>query len=235
MTRLDLIRNEEKKYHDFIYNNYKLFEEGSWLHKPVNTVMELCTYFKDKKDIRVLDLGSGVGRNSIPIAKQIKNNNGKVVCVDLLPSAIEKLRHYSKEYHLEEVIEVEIADVGNYQIRNEEYDFIVAVSSLEHVASEAVFDYVVKQMAAGTKENGIICMIVNSNIAEFDIESGEALDVYVEVNLNTDVMINKLCSIFDGWEVLNHKVKPLEYKIVRNEKDRLLKTNAITYVIRKNL
>lgn len=35
MNRIEFIRKEEKKYHDYYYDNYKLFEEGSWLHKPV--------------------------------------------------------------------------------------------------------------------------------------------------------------------------------------------------------
>ncbi|MFN7252491.1 MAG: hypothetical protein ACK4M9_17180 [Anaerobacillus sp.] len=46
-------------------------------------------------------------------------------------------------------------------------------------------------------------------------------------------MINKLNGIYEGWEVLNQLVKPLEYKIGRDEKEVILKTNAITFVVRK--
>src|SRR5690625_2755781 len=102
----------------------------------MKTVMDVLRLLKDRKDIRVLDLGSGVGRNSIPIAKEISHNNGKVVCVDMLSSAIDKLRQYSKEYEVENEIKLEKADIGNYQIKSNEYDYIVAVSSIEHVASE---------------------------------------------------------------------------------------------------
>jgi len=87
MNRIEHIRKEEKKYHDLCYENYKLFEEGSWLYKPVKTVLDQLPLFEGKQDIRVLDLGSGVGRNSIPVAKEIKNN-GKVVCVDLFSLSI---------------------------------------------------------------------------------------------------------------------------------------------------
>ncbi|MCM3400973.1 class I SAM-dependent methyltransferase [Cytobacillus oceanisediminis] len=233
MSRLDLIRKEEKKYHDFCYENYKLFEEGSWLYKPVKTVMDLLPLFKDKKDTRVLDLGSGVGRNSIPIAEQIKNNNGKVVCVDLLSSAIEKLHRYSKEYSVGEVIELVKADIENYQIQKDEYDFIVAVSSLEHVSSEAIFEKVVKQMALGTKTDGLNCIIVNSDVQEIDLDTNETIDALIEINISSVEMIKKLEDIYDGWEVINKWVKPLKYKIVRNDREILLKTNAITYVTRK--
>ncbi|MGY3717371.1 class I SAM-dependent methyltransferase [Sutcliffiella cohnii] len=233
MSRLDLIRKEEKEYHDFCYNNYKLFEEGSWLHRPVKTVMDLLPLFNTKENMRVLDLGSGVGRNSIPIAQEIKNKNGKVVCVDLLDSALEKLMQYSRKYKVDEVMETIKADIGQYEIKKNEYDFIVAVSTLEHVESEDVFDKVIRQMTLGTKKGGINCIIVNSEIEEIDIELNENLDVMMEINLKTEDMLKKLNEIYEGWGVLNQLVKRLEYRIVRNEKEVLLKTNAITYVARR--
>lgn len=233
MNRLDLIRKEEKKYHDFCYENYKLFEEGSWLYKPVATVLDLIPLINNKENIRVLDLGSGVGRNSIPIAQEIKSRSGKVVCVDLLDSALEKLILYSEEYEVKEVIETKKADIGHYEITENEYDFIVAVSTLEHVESEHVFESVIKQMALGTKNKGLNCIIVNSEVEEIVIESNIKLDAMMEINIKTEDMIRKLDEIYEGWEVLNRLVKPLEYKIVRDEKEVLLKTNAITYVVRK--
>lgn len=235
MNRIEFIRNEEKKYHDYCYENYKLFEEGSWLYKPVKTVMDLLPLFDNKDNLKVIDLGCGVGRNSIPIAEAIKDRNGKVVCVDLLDSALNKLKEYSKEYHVEEVIRTEKADIGNYEIKPNEYDFIVAVSTLEHVKSEAIFEEVVRQMAEGTKDKGVNCLIVNSELEEIDLETNVQLDVLIELNLSTEDMINKLSSIYSGWELLKTIVKPLEYNITRNEKPVLLKTNAITYVVRKNV
>ncbi|MFS0673286.1 class I SAM-dependent methyltransferase [Ornithinibacillus sp. 179-J 7C1 HS] len=232
MSRLELIRKEEKKYHDFCYENYKLFEEGSWLFKPVKTVIDLLPLFHNQENIQVLDLGSGVGRNSIPIAQGIKNKNGKVVCVDILDSALDKLKFYSKEYNVSDVIETKKADIGQYDITKNEYDFIVAVSTLEHVESEEILECVIRKMASGTKNKGINCIIINSEVEEIDIESNKKLDAMMEININTEDMVNILNRSYEGWEVLNMLVKPLEYKIVRDEKEVLLKTNAITYVVR---
>jgi len=235
LNRIEFIRNEEKKYHDYCYENYKLFEEGSWLYKPVKTVMDLLPLFDKRDNIKVIDLGCGVGRNSIPIAEAIKDRNGKVICVDLLDSALNKLKEYSKEYHVEEVIRTEKADIGNYEIKPNEYDFIVSVSTLEHVKSEAIFEEVVEKMAEGTKDNGVNCLIVNSELEEIDLETNVKLDALMELNLSTEDMINKLSSIYSGWELLKTIVNPLVYNITRNEKPVLLKTNAITYVVRKNV
>lgn len=86
--------------------------------------------------MQVLDLGSGVGRNSIPIAQKIQNASGTVTCVDLLDSALTKLQTYSKEYGVINNMKTEQAAIENYYIQRNTYDYIVAVSSLEHVQSE---------------------------------------------------------------------------------------------------
>lgn len=233
MDRLSFIRKAEKEYHDYCYENYKLFEKGSWLYKPVKTVMDVLPLFENQADLKVLDLGSGVGRNSIPIAKEIKSKNGKVVCVDLLDSALTKLREYSKEYEVDKVIETIKADIGHYKIATNEYDFILAVSTLEHIESKTVFEKVLQYMALGTKYGGINCIIVNSEIEEIDIKTNENLDVMMEINSKTTDMLNQLTNIYQDWEILSQIVKPLEYQIVRDNRDILLKTNAITFVVQK--
>ncbi|MGN4422666.1 class I SAM-dependent methyltransferase [Bacillus cereus group sp. MYBK30-1] len=233
MTRIDYIRQEEKKYHDFCYEQYKLFEAGSWLYKPVKTVLDLMGYFEGQNYLQVLDLGSGVGRNSIPIAQKIMNAGGTVTCVDLLDSALTKLQVYSKEYGVFEVIKAEQSAIENYYIPPNSYDYIVAVSSLEHVKSEEDFKKVLHAIKNGTKSGGINCLIVNSNIREVDLETGEELDALIEINLTTEEMLHVLKKIYRDWEEIKVEIKTLAYNIVRNEEHIQLKTNAITFVVRK--
>ncbi|HDR7518016.1 MULTISPECIES: class I SAM-dependent methyltransferase [Bacillus cereus group] len=233
MNRIDYIRHEEKKYHDLCYEQYKLFETGSWLYKPVKTVMDLMEYFEGQNNLQVLDLGSGVGRNSIPIAQIIKNNNGTVTCVDLLDSALTKLQTYSKEHDVFEVIKTEQVAIENYYIVPNTYDYIIAVSSLEHVKSEKDLINVLHSMKKGTKTAGINCLIINSNIQEIDLHTKEELDALIEINLPTDEMINLLKSIYKEWKEIEVEVKELVYDIVRDERHIQLKTNAITFVFKK--
>ncbi|MBU9722838.1 MULTISPECIES: class I SAM-dependent methyltransferase [Bacillaceae] len=233
MSRVQYIRNAEKKYHDACYENYRLFQKGSWLYKPVKTVMDILPIFDGKEGLKVLDLGAGVGRNSIPVAEKIKDAGGKVVCVDLLDSAIEKLMEYSKEFNVENAIQPIKSDIGRYQIEKSEYDYIIAVSSLEHVASEDEFESVIHEMANGTKVGGVNCIIVNSEVKEFDVERNKELEALMEVNIPTDLMKNKLDAAYSGWEKVKELVKPLEFQIERDGRPVLLKTNAITSVMRK--
>lgn len=234
MNRVDYIRSEEKKYHENFYRHHRLFEKGSWLHKPVETILELIPYIEHRGRINILDLGSGVGRNSIPLAERVKVNGGKVVCVDILDSALEQLIQYSEEFNVKEVIQTEKADIGDYLIKPNEYDLIIAISSIEHVRSEEIFSKVIQQMAVGTKDKGINCIIVNSEVEEVDTANNEKLDALFEINMSTAKMMKKLKENYSGWEELNVIIKPLEFNINRNGRQVLLKTKAITYIVKNS-
>ena len=90
-SQLQQIRHAEELSHTEMYNSFALFAPGSWLAKPVRTVLELLPLFDGYSSFRALDLGCGVGRNSIPIAQHFQNTPCRVDCVDILPLAIEKL------------------------------------------------------------------------------------------------------------------------------------------------
>lgn len=234
MDRIAKIRLEEKLYHDHCYEKFALFEKGSWLYKPVQTVLNIIPYFKGVEPLEVLDLGAGIGRNSIPVAEAISIGRGSVTCVDLLDSAIDKLRKYSKIYRVEDRIKAVKQDIATYPIYPNTYDFIIAVSSLEHVRTESELDQVLFRMVGGTKPNGINCIIINSEVKEMDIQSRSHLEAQMEVNLSTVDMTNKLKKVYKSWSVVKQVVKPLEYTIERQGKPVLMTTNAITYVVKND-
>lgn len=233
MDRIEYIRQEEKKYHESCYDNYTLFEEGSWLHKPVKTVIDALALLANKENLTILDLGCGVGRNSIPIAEKVKNSYGKVISVDLLETALQKLKQYSQAYHVEDVIHLHQADLSDFVMKKDRYDYIIAVSSLEHVRTEETFIQVLQSMEAATKSKGVNCLIVNSNVEEIDIETRQKKEVLLEINLPTDEMMNILQKVYRNWKTIHLAVKPLTYHIKRDQTSIKLKTNAITLVVQK--
>ncbi|WP_261306154.1 class I SAM-dependent methyltransferase [Paenibacillus andongensis] len=233
-NRIKIIRDEERKYHEACYDNYKLFEEGSWLSKPVKTVMETLTHFKSKENLTVLDLGCGVGRNCIPIAELLKERQtGKIVCVDIIESALQKLAAYSEQNGVRAYIEPKLSDIGDYFIEENHFDYIIAVSALEHVESVPKFTQVLERMARGTKENGINCVIMSTNIREIDVKSGIELEPLMELNLTTNDAKQLLSSAYPDWEIIYTTLKQLEFNIERNGHEILLKSDCLTYVVRK--
>ena len=67
-TRLKEIRKSERKSRIEIYSNDELCKNGSWLRRPIKTVVDWIPLFDKYGGINVLDLGCGVGRNCICIA-----------------------------------------------------------------------------------------------------------------------------------------------------------------------
>lgn len=233
MNRIEHIRQEEKRYHDSCYDRYNLFEPGSWLHRPVKTVLEQLEHFTAYTQLNMLDLGSGIGRNSIPLAQSLQGRSGRVVCVDLLQSAIDKLLDYSKQYEVESLIDARLSDIEHFVIEPDAYDFIVAVSSLEHLSSEQALVSKLQEMVAGTKASGVNCIIIGSGIREVKMETNVELDPMFEINLPTERMLQLLDTQYAGWDVQMRFVKPLAYEIDRDGASVQLTTDCITYVAKK--
>ena len=136
MSNLERIRKAERESHIEMYNNNELFTEGSWLARPVRTIMELLPFYENYSCINVLDLGAGVGRNAIPIAERFSDRECNVDCVDLLDIAIKKLLENSRRNGIEEHITGIVQTIDDFKIEKSAYDLIIAVSSLEHMGSK---------------------------------------------------------------------------------------------------
>lgn len=233
MSEIDAIRSAEIEYHDAFYKSTKLYEPGSWIGKLVANVMEAFELIDSSKPLKILDLGSGVGRNAIAIAQ--KSIDGTVVdCVDLLPSAIEILNDNAKVYNVKDKINGIVSTIEDYQI-NKEYDFIIGVSTLEHVNDEAAFKKVLKNIRNHLVINGVACLVINSEVQEKDIETGELLVPQFEVNMLTKGMQKLVHDIFEGFEFVKEEIKLLNYRINRAGKDVNLSTNAVTFIIGRTI
>lgn len=232
LIKLQSIRESERKSHEELYSGEELYKEGSWLNKPIKTVTDLFPLFEKCKEFRALDLGSGVGRNSIAIAKQFQNISCRVDCVDILELAIEKLQENAKRFGVEECIHGEVCPIEEFAIVPSTYDMILAVSALEHIDSKESFVEKLEEMRDGIKSQGVVCLVVNSEVKEKNKETGEILFPQFEVNLPTEELQEILQRIFAGWEVLKSTVRNQQYDIPREGCISALETNVVTYVVR---
>ncbi|MBE5868337.1 MAG: class I SAM-dependent methyltransferase [Lachnospiraceae bacterium] len=178
-------------------------------------------------------MGCGVGRNSIAIAHAYKDINCIVECVDILDLAIEKLYLYASEHGVSTKIHGIVDSIEKYVIRQESYDFIIAVSALEHMESEESFVKKLVEIRNGIRENGIVCLVINSNVEERNKATGHITPAQFEVNYLTDVLQNVLNDIFAGWEIMKSTTKEQQYDIPRESGICDLTTNVVTLVAGK--
>lgn len=231
--RIKQIRESEKKSHIEMYSNDELYKSENWLRKPIKTVQELIPLFADYEKLKVLDLGCGVGRNSIPIAQTYKDIDCRIDCVDILELAIEKLYENADKYGILQNIQGYIKPIEDFYICENSYDIVIAVSALEHVESEAIFRYKLSEIKNGICENGIVCLVVNSNVQEKEKLTGKIVPAQFEVNLPTEEMQKILNDTFYGWNVLKSEVREQLYDIPRENGTNELKTSVVTFVARK--
>lgn len=231
--RLKRIRESERKSHIEIYTDEKLYATDSWLKKPIKTVRDIVPLFEDYSSLRVLDLGSGVGRNSIYVAECFRDRDCRVDCVDLLELAIEKLHENAKEHNVEASIRGIQKSIEEYNIEAETYDFIMAISALEHIDTEESFRKKLWEIRDGLREKGVVCLVINSEVQEKNAETNEAVDAQFEVNLPTAKMQEYLGRLFEGWNVLKTTMNTQEYDIPREGFVSRLSTKVVTFVARK--
>jgi SAM-dependent methyltransferase len=231
--RIEHIRQEEKEYHEDCFEHYKLYEKGSWLDKPIPLVMDLAARFEPNRPLAVLDLGCGAGRNSIPLAQAVGPGGGTVLCVDLLDKALEKVQEYSEEFRVEDVIETQQADIGEYPIPRNAFDYIVAASCLEHVKTPDLLKKVLQSLADGTKSGGINYIMMNTNIEEVEKNSGKKRETLFEVVIPKQRALDLFRDNYEGWEELHSSDEPLELEIARDDIPVLLKADSLTVAFRK--
>ena len=231
--RLAHIRANEKMSHVAIYTNEKLYQSNTWLRKPIKTVQDICPLFNGYDKLQVLDLGCGIGRNCIYIAEKYKNINCTVECVDLLEVAIEKLRQNAKEHNVSSHIIGIVKSIEEFDISVNAFDFIMAISALEHIDTEQSFIKKLFEIKNGLRKDGIVCLVINSDIKEINLDTQENLDAQFEVNLSTEKIQEYLNDIFSGWNILKYSVSKQEYDIPRDSIISHLYTKVVTYVARK--
>ncbi len=233
MDRLTRIRQAEAASHRDAYASYELFAPGSWLAKPVKTVLDMLSLFEGYDEFRALDLGCGVGRNCIPVAQFFRGVPCRIECVDILEQAIAKLNENARRYDVTGAIQGMVSSIDDYEIQADSFDLIMAVSALEHTDSKAAFIRKLEQIRDGLRPGGIACLIVNANVREHDQATARERMPQFEVNLQTGELESILERMFAGWEPIKHTVVHQKYEIPREKGAALLETDVVTFVVRK--
>ena len=230
---LESIRRAEAKSHTEIYSNHRLLHPGSWLHKPVQTVMDILPSYQNATKFCCLDLGCGIGRNCIPIAQAFACIDCSIDCVDILPIAINQLLENAEAYRVQKHIHGIVSAIEDYPIDKNSYDLILGVSALEHCKNPGAFLATLHRIKEGICPGGIVCLIINSSVREHNSTTGEELEPQFEVNFNTGELTEILNRCFSEWDILKYTIVHQQYAIPRDCISVNLDTDVVTFVARK--
>ena len=231
MNRLEMIRKAEAESHTAAYESLTLYAPGSWLSKPVKARGALLPLYAEKRGLRVLDLGSGVGRNAIACARAWEGCT--VECVDILPMAIEKLQENAENFGVSRQIKGIAAPVDSFPVERNGYDIILAASVLEHLDARESAIRKMQEIADGIRPGGAVLIVMNTGVREWDTETGEPMLPQFEVNIPPEEVRALLAEFFRGWEVLWDKCIHYEYPVPRGERVAVISSEVVTFTARR--
>ena len=231
MNRLAQIRKAEAESHTAAYENLELYAPGSWLSKPVKALEALLPLYGSRRGLRVLDLGSGVGRNAIACAQRLPDS--VVECVDILPVAIEKLLEYGEKLGVSRQIRGITAPVDGFSVTRDGYDIILAASVLEHLDSRESVERKLAEISLGIRPGGAVLIVMNTGVREWDTETGELLEPQFEVNLPPRDARALLEKTFPGWQILWDRCIHYEYEVPRGSRLAMICAEVVTFTARR--
>lgn len=212
-------RLETVSYHQAFYANNDLFQPGSWLHKPAPMIINATEHLDSGNEFKILDLGCGIGRHAIPLAKQFREQGVSIIAVDLLKEALSLLHQNSEKHGVAELITSVSADVEEFDIYPAHYDYILSCSCIEHVSSMESFQRIVQNILHGTAPAGVNCLMTNANVEEYEVESGLQLTPLIECRLKTDWLCSFFKETYASWQIIDFSVNQYSETVQRNGKE----------------
>jgi tellurite methyltransferase len=220
-----------RAYHQHLYARARLFEPGTWLEKPDAPLVALVhARLAHAKHVRVLDLGSGVGRNAIPIAHIVGPHSGTVTCIDFLDIAIAKLRENAERARVSGVIDGHVQDFERYAMPDQAFDLVIAYSALEHGVSRP--ENVVKLLRAiqrATKRGGINYLGMTTNVEEREVARCTIVPSEIAVTLSYAEAKHLLEELYTGWEVIQEERTPYEERYIKHGREIRWRNDFLTF------
>jgi ubiquinone/menaquinone biosynthesis C-methylase UbiE len=239
-TNLELARRETRKYHEAYYSGHRLFEKGSWLAQADQDLMadlETILEARDKKrEVTILDLGCGVGRNAIAMALLLKEKDVKqarIICLDLLAQSIDLLKKYAHEYGVSHLIKAEVKSIDYLNLPTQAYDLALAISCLEHCANKESIAHTLASLCKSLKVCGFLKIEMTTDRQVQDRESGEPVVTYVETALSSKEVEKLLNENLQSLKTQTLKHFPYKEELIKEGRKILWQSNQISYTGKK--
>ena len=140
-----------------------------WLKEPVPFIVDSLSLFKEHGTQRILDLGCGVGRNSIYLGKE----GFDVVGVDISRSALKKTKAWSKIEGIPNVTVLQ-ASMTLLPFIRQTFHAVVSVSVIHHALKKDI-QKTIREIHRVLKDNGLFIANLLST-KDYRYGSGEKLE-----------------------------------------------------------
>lgn len=194
----DAGREETRRYHEELYSSPEGRDPDAWLNRPAPIVMDALRHLDRSGPVLAYDLGAGVGRHTIPLARTLPTGS-RVVAVDLLDTAIEGLKERAARETVADVVLPVVADLETCTPSHGDADLVVAVSTLEHVSSREAFTAMLRRWRDATAPGGVHVLVVATDRREIH-DDGER-PALAEMLLTSEETEDLLDEAYDGWAV----------------------------------
>jgi Methylase involved in ubiquinone/menaquinone biosynthesis len=159
---------------------------------------------------KVLDLGSGPGRNAIYLAKE----GFEITAVDFIVSSLETLKEKTKSEGLQKNIKTVTASIGTkLPFRSDSFDLALDITSSMSLDDDEVVVFE-KELRRVLKNKGILIMYVLSDQDEYMVKYG---DINKGSYVSPAAGIVEHCrgekelkQIFKNWEFLKFDLREME-------------------------
>jgi SAM-dependent methyltransferase len=212
-------QHESDRFHREYYSTHSLFETGTWLEKPTSSVMEIGSVLSQRSAVRALDLGAGVGRNSIPFVRLFNPSSVVCDCVEILPDAVEILRQNAIAQGVADRITPICSHVAEYKIAPNTYDMVMAMSVLEHAYSAERIAEGVRMIQEGTRSGGFNCLSIATDLEETDMTTHEAVEPIIQARISAQDCSALLSRRYSEWEIQRLDYSAFKDKLIRDGKN----------------
>ena len=184
---IEKIRRKHKNDHNFESFMSKKFpiEKLERLRSPERLKemppAKILDFIDLKENLKIADIGCGVGVYTIPIAKYIKERNGIVWAIDSEPIMLEETKKYAESEGLTNVryFKVEDTDLN----LSEHFDIIVLVSLLHEFPNT---EHSIQKIWTYLNNEGYI-LVVDANLKKTPDEKGPPDEIRIPLNKAIDL------------------------------------------------
>ncbi|WP_121958358.1 class I SAM-dependent methyltransferase [Petrotoga sp. 9PWA.NaAc.5.4] len=147
------MKDDENKFLRGIWD-WNRINDDRWL-SPASVVYALAVRWKNQNKHYILDLGCGLGRNSLYFYEQ----GFKVAAIDGAQSAIDRLKEVCEQKKY--IIDIRLEDMHSLPFDNESFDAVFSLHVIYHTDSKGILK-VISEIYRVLKPGGEIFLTFNS-------------------------------------------------------------------------